>query len=87
MKIAAQLAVEPTDVLKRVEARRERDVDDARKHAERELQTAKEAHAREIKALLDEYVIGQETAKKKLAVAVYNHYRRIEFSEKASRSG
>jgi len=33
----------------------------------------------EIKATLDEYVIGQEAAKKKLAVAVYNHYRRIEY--------
>ncbi len=33
----------------------------------------------EIKANLDEYVIGQEAAKKKLAVAVYNHYRRIEY--------
>ncbi len=33
---------------------------------------------REIKSFLDEYVIGQEVAKKKLAVAVYNHYRRIE---------
>ncbi len=32
----------------------------------------------EIKAHLDEYVIGQEGAKKKLSVAVYNHYRRIE---------
>jgi len=32
----------------------------------------------EIKEHLDEYVIGQETAKKRLAVAVYNHYRRIE---------
>jgi ATP-dependent Clp protease ATP-binding subunit ClpX len=39
----------------------------------------------EIKALLDEYVIGQEQAKKKLAVAVYNHYRRIEFAERAPR--
>ena len=36
----------------------------------------------EIKALLDDYVIGQEQAKKKLAVAVYNHYKRIDFSEK-----
>jgi len=36
-----------------------------------------------IKALLDEYVIGQEQAKKKLAVAVYNHYKRIDFVEKA----
>jgi ATP-dependent Clp protease ATP-binding subunit ClpX len=33
----------------------------------------------EIKAHLDEYVIGQEGAKKKLSVAVYNHYRRIEY--------
>jgi ATP-dependent Clp protease ATP-binding subunit ClpX len=33
----------------------------------------------EIKLHLDEYVIGQEAAKKKLAVAVYNHYRRIEY--------
>jgi len=33
----------------------------------------------EIKAHLDEYVIDQDSAKKKLAVAVYNHYRRIEY--------
>ena len=32
----------------------------------------------EIKAVLDEYVIGQERAKKALAVAVYNHYKRVE---------
>lgn len=32
---------------------------------------------KEIKAVLDEYVIGQEQAKKSLAVAVYNHYKRI----------
>lgn len=33
----------------------------------------------EIKNFLDQYVIGQERAKKILAVAVHNHYRRIEF--------
>ncbi len=33
---------------------------------------------REIKAILDEYVIGQEQAKKVLAVAVHNHYKRID---------
>jgi len=33
---------------------------------------------REIKGVLDEYVIGQERAKKVLAVAVHNHYKRIE---------
>src|ERR671910_2718722 len=38
----------------------------------------------EIKKFLDEYVIGQEQTKKKLAVAVYNHYKRIEI-QKASR--
>ncbi len=32
---------------------------------------------REIKNVLDEYVIGQEEAKKSLAVAVYNHYKRV----------
>ena len=34
----------------------------------------------EIKANLDDYVIGQERAKKVLAVAVYNHYKRLEVS-------
>jgi len=34
----------------------------------------------QIKSFLDEYVIGQERAKKVLAVAVYNHYKRIEHS-------
>jgi len=32
----------------------------------------------EIKKVLDEYVIGQERAKKVLAVAVYNHYKRLQ---------
>lgn len=36
----------------------------------------------EIKATLDEYVIGQEEAKIALSVAVYNHYKRLKFSEK-----
>ncbi|HEY5672267.1 MAG TPA: ATP-dependent Clp protease ATP-binding subunit ClpX [Malonomonas sp.] len=36
----------------------------------------------EIKDILDEYVVGQERAKKILSVAVYNHYKRVEFSEK-----
>lgn len=35
----------------------------------------------EIKNILDEYVIGQEEAKKTLAVAVYNHYKRIAHEE------
>lgn len=38
----------------------------------------------EVKAYLDEYVIGQEKTKKKLAVAVYNHYKRIELARRRS---
>ena len=37
----------------------------------------------EIKAHLDEYVIGQDDAKKTLSVAVYNHYKRIFHSEES----
>lgn len=36
----------------------------------------------EIRAVLDQYVIGQERAKKVLAVAVYNHYKRLSMNEK-----
>lgn len=36
----------------------------------------------EINDILDEYVIGQERAKKVLSVAVYNHYKRLETSQK-----
>ena len=36
---------------------------------------------REIKKILDDYVIGQEEAKKTLSVAVYNHYKRIAHEE------
>lgn len=36
----------------------------------------------EIKKILDQYVIGQDRAKKALAVAVYNHYKRIYFNDK-----
>jgi ATP-dependent Clp protease ATP-binding subunit ClpX len=38
----------------------------------------------EIKEFLDLYVIGQELTKKKLAVAVYNHYKRLEIAKKRS---
>ena len=39
----------------------------------------------EIKSILDTYVIGQEEAKKTLAVAVYNHYKRINSKEENSK--
>ncbi len=40
---------------------------------------------KEIKEILDEYVIGQDEAKKTLSVAVYNHYKRIMHEEKATK--
>ncbi len=38
----------------------------------------------EIKSILDEYVIGQERAKRILSVAVYNHYKRLQVSEQSN---
>ncbi|MDR3256647.1 MAG: ATP-dependent Clp protease ATP-binding subunit ClpX [Endomicrobium sp.] len=40
----------------------------------------------EIKKFLDDYIIGQEHSKKTLSVAVYNHYKRLEFSAVVSKS-
>ncbi|NPA28728.1 MAG: ATP-dependent Clp protease ATP-binding subunit ClpX [Epsilonproteobacteria bacterium] len=48
------------------------DVDEEIESVDRELLTP-----RELKAALDQYVIGQDRAKRILAVAVYNHYKRI----------
>ena len=39
---------------------------------------------KDIRAILDQYVIGQEEAKKSLSVAVYNHYKRINFGQAKS---
>ncbi len=42
---------------------------------------------REVRAFLDDYVVGQESAKKILSVAVYNHYRRIQHQNQATTVG
>lgn len=41
----------------------------------------------EIKTRLDEYIIGQDKAKKSMAVAVHNHYKRINMSEQSKKDG
>lgn len=40
---------------------------------------------KEIKAFLDEYVIGQDQAKKQLSIAVYNHYKRLIHNQKENK--
>ncbi len=42
---------------------------------------------REVRAFLDDYVVGQDDAKKILSVAVYNHYRRIQYQNQATTVG
>ncbi|MBI5328690.1 MAG: ATP-dependent Clp protease ATP-binding subunit ClpX [Deltaproteobacteria bacterium] len=51
---------------------------------DREMTVPKPA---DIKKILDEYVVGQERAKKILSVAVHNHYKRIESKEKKFNMG
>jgi ATP-dependent Clp protease ATP-binding subunit ClpX len=57
---------------------------------EEELTDTSELHfeevptPREIRTFLDDYVVGQDEAKKILSVAVYNHYRRIQYQQNAS---
>ena len=41
----------------------------------------------DVKKFLDQYVVGQERTKKKLAVAVYNHYKRIEIQKQSRNRG
>ena len=54
------------------------------KHKTKEPQKDFVLHTpRELKEKLDEYVIGQDEAKRTLSVAVYNHYKRIFFADKS----
>jgi ATP-dependent Clp protease ATP-binding subunit ClpX len=55
-------------------------LDDDRTEAQPGAAPAHLPKPQEVKAFLDEYVIGQETTKKKLAVAVYNHYKRVQMN-------
>lgn len=54
--------------------------DDQKKPASGKYQQKKVPKPKEIKAFLDQYVIGQDEAKRYLSVAVYNHYKRLQQS-------
>jgi ATP-dependent Clp protease ATP-binding subunit ClpX len=48
---------------------------------EKRLQKAESLTPQQIKSALDQYIIGQDKAKKKISVAVYNHYKRIKLKK------
>lgn len=52
-----------------------------------ELENMEIPTPKELKAYLDDYVIGQDEAKKVLSVAVYNHYKRVKYKKKVEESG
>ncbi len=54
----------------------------AQDHAEEGLDTNALLPPSELKKALEEYVVGQEQTKKILAVAVYNHYKRVRYTKK-----
>ena len=54
----------------------------ARQEGARRFSTGKPPVPAEMKAVLDEYVIGQDRAKRALSVAVYNHYKRLNAGKK-----
>lgn len=56
-------------------------LEDDRTEAQSGAASAHLPKPQEVKAFLDEYVIGQDQTKKKLAVAVYNHYKRIQMNK------
>lgn len=69
-----------TDLISNEEDTISEDTDVDTSWADKELPTPKQ-----LRAHLDEYVIGQETAKKALAVAVYNHYKRLKVSQQIAK--
>lgn len=63
------------------------DIDNGDGATHEEWLTRKLPKPKEIRAHLDDYVIGQDKAKKTLAVAVYNHYKRLKVAEQMRAQG
>ena len=61
---------------------KEKDAEAGEKSIEKDLKSVPKPH--EIKAYLDEHIVGQDDAKKVLSVAVYNHYKRLEHNKDKS---
>ncbi len=61
---------------------KEKDAEAGEQSAEADLKSVPKPH--EIKAYLDEHIVGQDDAKKVLSVAVYNHYKRLEHNKDKS---
>ncbi|MGE4292960.1 MAG: ATP-dependent Clp protease ATP-binding subunit ClpX [Desulfovibrio sp.] len=57
----------------------------AQEHVQEEFEDGRLLPPQEIKALLEQYVIGQEQAKKILSVAVHNHYKRVFYASSATK--
>ena len=62
-------------------------IEEEKKDSASSLKKLKVSPPAEIKSQLDEYIIGQEKAKKSMAVAVHNHYKRINMSSLAKNDG
>ena len=60
--------------------------EDRKSHSTFEIERSSVKKPQEIKAFLDQYVVGQDDAKKHIAVAVYNHYKRL-FQQDAEDDG
>ena len=56
------------------------------RHAENRIDLQQVPKPKEIKAYLDQYIIGQDAAKQYLSVSVYNHYKRLAQKEKMDES-
>jgi ATP-dependent protease Clp ATPase subunit len=53
-------------------------IEEAAKEEQISTPTAKIPNPKDIKKILDDYIIGQDQAKKTLSVAVHNHYKRLD---------